>query len=128
MEANRHNPITTTYYLLVKKRQREGKKDVIDPNSSLTIRKTLNAALKRSIDISASPIHNEKNSISKKTVENRSLGESMKTAGKNKHPPNKEKKENGKIIGKVRKVIIVILVKICKAVIIKIKFKRKLKI
>ncbi len=44
LEANRHNEATTVYYLLVKKYQRQGKKDVIDPNSSLTIHTTLNSS------------------------------------------------------------------------------------
>jgi len=44
LEANRHNEITTTYYLLVKKYQRDGKHKVVDPNSSLPIRKALDAS------------------------------------------------------------------------------------
>jgi len=39
LEANRHNEITTTYYLLIKKHQKDGKRDIIDPNSSLCLKK-----------------------------------------------------------------------------------------
>jgi hypothetical protein len=35
LDANKHNNITTTYYLLVKKLQTQGRKGIVDPNSSL---------------------------------------------------------------------------------------------
>ena len=49
IEANRHNDITTTYYLLVTKYQREGKKNIINPNSSLSIQGKLSCSLKKAI-------------------------------------------------------------------------------
>jgi len=49
IEANRHNDITTTYYLLIKKYQREGNKNIINPNSSLSIQKELTGSLKKVI-------------------------------------------------------------------------------
>ena len=47
IEANRHNEATTTYYLLVKKYQREGKEDIIDPNSSISLEKLLRSEPKQ---------------------------------------------------------------------------------
>jgi len=47
LEANRHNEITTTYYLLIKKYQRNNKKDIIDPNSSLSLNKVMNCSFNK---------------------------------------------------------------------------------
>lgn len=49
IEANRHNDITTTYYLLIKKYQRNGKKKIINPNSSLSIQRELTGSLKKAM-------------------------------------------------------------------------------
>ncbi len=46
LEANKHNNVTATYYLLVKKYMSQGRKGIIDPNTSLDS-KTLNASMKR---------------------------------------------------------------------------------
>lgn len=47
LEANRHNEVTTTYYLLIKKHQKEGRKDVIDPNSSLCLQKVSQESIRK---------------------------------------------------------------------------------
>lgn len=44
LEANRHNDITTIYYLLIKKWKKQGKVDLVDPNSSLKLDKPLNSS------------------------------------------------------------------------------------
>lgn len=46
LEANKHNDITTTYYLLVKKYLTQGKKGIVDPNCSFDT-KNLNKSMPR---------------------------------------------------------------------------------
>lgn len=50
LEANRHNEVTTTYNLLIKKYKKEGKNGVIDPSSSLCLQRILSESLKKTVN------------------------------------------------------------------------------
>ena len=50
LEANKHNNLTTTYYLLIRKYMIQGRKGIIDPNCSMKHNKTQNVVMDKSED------------------------------------------------------------------------------